>query len=124
MAKSALEESLNNQIRALNLPTPDRELKFHESRKWRFDFAWPLHMIAVEVQGGTWNGGAHGRGSGLAKDREKLNTAQVMGWAVLQFGPEDIRSGAAITFLESALMARQVLVDIEHLAFSSDEVAH
>ena len=33
-----------------------KEFKFHPKRKWRFDYAFPFLMIAVEVDGGVWTG--------------------------------------------------------------------
>jgi hypothetical protein len=51
-------------------------------RKWRFDFAYPDLMIALEVEGATWVGGRHSRGSGFAKDCEKYNEAIKQGWKV------------------------------------------
>lgn len=35
------EETLLLQLRALKLPAPEREYRFHPGRRWRFDFAWP-----------------------------------------------------------------------------------
>ena len=29
-----------------------KEFRFHETRKWRFDYAFPSHKIAIEVDGG------------------------------------------------------------------------
>jgi len=33
------------------LPAPVFEYRFHPSRKWRFDIAWPERRVAVEVEG-------------------------------------------------------------------------
>lgn len=54
-------------------------------RDWRFDFAWPDAMVAVEVEGGTWTRGRHVRGGGFRGDCEKYNAACVLGWRVLRF---------------------------------------
>lgn len=62
-----------------------REYRFHPVRKWRFDFAFPDHMIAVEIEGGTWVRGAHVRGKHYRSDCEKYNTAACMGWTVLRY---------------------------------------
>ena len=64
-------------------PLPNPEYKFHHSRQWRFDYAWPDKRLAVEFDGGQWiaHGGRHNRDG----DREKLNVAAVMGWRVMQF---------------------------------------
>ena len=50
-----------------------REFKFHPKRKWRFDFAFPEAMVAVEADGGEYcqNGGRHASSS----DYEKINQA-------------------------------------------------
>ncbi|BDM64565.1 hypothetical protein NFHSH190041_20170 [Shewanella sp. NFH-SH190041] len=93
---SALEETLALQIRALKLPEPVREHRFHAVRKWRFDFAWPELMLAVEVEGGAWSGGRHTRGSGFTKDLEKYSEAMSLGWIVYRVDAALINSGRAI----------------------------
>lgn len=67
---------------------PEREYRFHPERKWRFDFAWPEHMLAVEIDGGAWTGGRHVRGSGFTRDCEKMTEAALMGWRVLRLTPK------------------------------------
>jgi len=67
------------------VPEPVRELRFHETRRWRFDFAWPYLMIAAEIEGGQWVDGRHTRGAGYANDAEKYNAATEMGWRVFRF---------------------------------------
>lgn len=69
---------------------PEPEYQFHWERKWRFDWAFPLSRVAVEVNGGVWTGGRHNRGAGYLGDLEKLNTAMAMGWRVLQFTPSQL----------------------------------
>lgn len=64
---------------------PEREYRFHPTRKWRFDFAYVAEKIAIECEGGTWQGGRHTRGEGFERDCEKYNTAAVLGWRVLRF---------------------------------------
>jgi hypothetical protein len=68
-------------IRALGLPEPECEYRFARPRQWRFDFAWPALLLAVEVEGGSWNGGRHTSGAGFAADCEKYNEATLRGWA-------------------------------------------
>jgi len=83
-------------IRTYKLPKPDREVKFHPVRKWRFDFAWPGQMVAVEVEGGTWSGGRHTTGIGFRNDCEKYNAATALGWRVYRFTSDQVKSGMAI----------------------------
>jgi very-short-patch-repair endonuclease len=101
---SELEEVLAFQIRAVGLPEPTREHKFDATgRKWRFDFCWPEHMVAVEVEGAVWSNGRHTRGSGYTKDVEKYNAATLAGWRVYRATADMIESGEAITMVERAL---------------------
>jgi len=67
---------------------------------WRFDFAWPDHKVAVEVQGGIWSGGKHARGSGLVKDYEKANAAALLGWRLLYTDEKLLRTCAVADTLE------------------------
>jgi very-short-patch-repair endonuclease len=88
---SDLEELLGEHIKLSGLPSPAREYRFHPRRRWRFDFAWPRHKIAVEVDGGIYNRGRHVRGSGFERDAEKRNAAVMAGWRVLHFTPRHVR---------------------------------
>lgn len=97
------EETLMLHIRAHKLPEPVREFRFVEDRRWRFDFAWPDRLLAVEVEGAVWTGGRHTRGSGYVKDMEKYNRAAVLGWTVLRFSTEQVKRGEAVAALRSAL---------------------
>lgn len=74
----------------MGLPAPVAELKFHPTRRWRFDYAWPEHRIALEVEGGIWAGGRHTSAKGFLADMEKYNTAAAMGWRVLRITPKSL----------------------------------
>jgi len=102
MAKSALEEALALQFRALKLD-PLREFRFHPTRKWRFDFAWPEKKLAVEVEGGIWTNGAHTRGKHFESDCEKYGEALLLGWTVYRTTGGLIKSGKAIHVIEQLL---------------------
>jgi very-short-patch-repair endonuclease len=105
MVKSGLEETLLLLIKAEGLPEPEREWRFHPTRKWRLDFAYPDKKIGIEVQGGIYVRGAHSRGTGLERDYEKLNAAQMLGWNVFQFSRKMIESGEAIDIIKRVLEA-------------------
>jgi very-short-patch-repair endonuclease len=100
---SHLEEILEMHIKVSGLPVPAREFKFHPTRRWRFDFAWPLYKVAVEVDGGVYNRGRHVRGSGFERDAEKRNAAVLAGWRVLHFTQRHIKSGIAVREIENLL---------------------
>ncbi|AZF88244.1 very-short-patch-repair endonuclease [Meiothermus phage MMP17] len=98
------EETLAAHIRLYGLPEPERQFKFHSERRWRFDFAWPGHRLAVEVDGVLWgHQGGHQRPDDYADDCEKLNEAVLLGWRVLRFTPAQVRSGDAVLVVQRAL---------------------
>ncbi len=66
----------------------EQEYRFHPIRKWRFDFAIPDYMIAIEIEGGAHVQGRHNRAAGFIKDMEKYNTAALMGWRIFRFTPQ------------------------------------
>ena len=82
------------------------ELKFHPTRKWRFDYAWEGQKIAVEVHGGVYRQGRHTRGEGFTTDREKMNEAALLGWTVIEVTPEHIKSGQLAKWLTRAFQSR------------------
>ena len=104
--KSKAEESLNILLAAWELPEPVREYRFHEKRMWRFDFAWPDHMVALEVEGILFgDGGRHQRGQGFANDCVKYLHAQHLGWLVVRV-PSTWLSGG---YSETMNLVEQVL---------------
>jgi len=98
-----LEALLLLLIRHAKLPEPVNEHRFHTTRKWRFDFAYPDKAIAIECEGGTWSRGRHTRGGGFENDCEKYNTAALMGWKVLRFTRAMIENGVAVDMIGRAL---------------------
>lgn len=81
---SYLEVAFEDMLKLNNIDYV-REHKFHPIRKWRFDFAIPQYLIAIECEGGVWSGGRHTRGLGYSKDCEKYNNATLLGWRVLRY---------------------------------------
>ncbi len=64
---------------------PQSEYRFHPTRKWRFDFAYPEQKIAIEIEGGTWIGGRHIHPIGFEKDCEKYNFCAKLGYRLLRY---------------------------------------
>lgn len=82
----------------------EREYRFHPERKWRFDFAMPEAMLAVEIEGGVFVRGRHTRGAAFVGDCEKYNAAVLLGWRVLRFVPDKhVDTGLAIEAVQRAL---------------------
>lgn len=68
------------------------EYRFAPPRRWRFDYAWPAHKVALEVEGGVWTGGRHTRAVGFMKDMEKYNEAACLGWRIVRVVPTELHS--------------------------------
>lgn len=98
--KARFEEEL------VGLPEPEREVAFHPRRKWRLDYAWPKHKIAVELQGGIFGKGGHVRGLQYSKDREKMVEAQKLGWIVFEVTEVHLRERSVHDWIEAALRSR------------------
>lgn len=102
MGESRLETQFRIQLLADKLPPWEREYQFCE-RRWRFDFAWPDQMVAVEIEGGIYSGGRHVRPTGFHKDAEKYAEAIVLGWRVLRCPGEWVKNGKAIQYTKRLL---------------------
>ena len=100
MRRSKLEALFIWHMRVSGVPAPVEEYRFHALRKWRFDFAWPELMLAVEIDGGEYIQGRHFTPKGVATDLEKMLAADRQGWTVLHYLGSDVKSGHAIADLE------------------------
>jgi hypothetical protein len=89
--------------RAVGLPEPEAEYRFHPTRKWRIDWYWQGPKVGLEIDGGIWTGGRHTRGAGWLKDAEKLNAAAAAGIRMLRATPSQVASGEILTLLETVL---------------------
>lgn len=112
--KSNLELALAFQLKAVGL-LGAREHRFHPSRRYRFDFAWPESKLAAEVEGVTFEGkgkdtklgGRHVSVKGFESDAEKYNEAAILGWRVLRVTARMIKRGQALLYIERALGVRE-----------------
>lgn len=103
---SYLEDQFYRMVMKHGLPEPTREYGFH---RWRFDFAWEWHRVAVEVDGGTYGGpnlAYHTAGKRYQKDCRKNNQAQLEGWAILRADREMTGSPEFIEIVKKMLLVR------------------
>ena len=100
--------------RSQELEPPNREFRFHETRRWRLDFAWPSARLGIEIEGGIWRkgGGAHSHPSNIMRDIEKHNALMLAGWRFLRLTDKDIKDGSAI------LLVKEVLNKIKNNVFT------
>lgn len=105
--KSQLEEILASQLQYVGGMGLEREYKFHPTRKWRFDFAWPQLQVAVEIEGGIFVRGRHSRGVGIRNDCEKYNQAALLGWIVLRYTDREIKNRTAYEEIKALLIKKR-----------------
>ena len=125
--------SLLLAVRAAGLPVPLTEYVFAPGRRWRFDYAWPAFMVALEIEGGTFGraitvdagsvrkggrsvplaagtrvrvGGRHNSGAGLEADAHKYNRAAILGWLLIRATTRMVDNGDALDALRAAFAAR------------------
>lgn len=109
--KDAAVTRLVLNIVAAGLPEPIREYKFHPTRKWRADLAWPRHGLLMEIDGGIWLQTRTGRSKGhghpvrFIQDIEKLSEAAILGYRVIRATPAQVRNGEAIDRVDRYMKA-------------------
>lgn len=100
-----LTDIMQHQLLSAGVPQPSREMPFLADRGWRFDFAWPGSMVALEVEGGQWVRGRHTRAMGYERDCEKYSEAAIAGWLVVRATGDMVRDGRAVLLVSRALAA-------------------
>ena len=105
---SKLEIEFEQQLHLAGAPPWKREYRFCPSRQWRFDFAWPGELVAVEIEGIVWgkSKGRHQTGVGFSEDAVKYNVATLAGWMLVRITGHHIMSGLGLSWLEFALARR------------------
>ena len=110
MKKNEAADALVKQIEMNELPIPQREYHFAPRdtdgkplRRWRFDLAWPVQLLAVEIDGSMFTGGRHGGQPSAVRDIEKRQAAAVMGWRVIPMTPQQAISGDGVEMIGAAL---------------------
>jgi very-short-patch-repair endonuclease len=85
------EEKINQLLKCLKVKF-EREYQAIPGRRFRFDFAIPDLKIAIEYEGGTWDGGGHVRGKGYSSDCQKYSLAAIYGWCVIRVTADLMRA--------------------------------
>lgn len=92
-----------NLCERAGLSKPATEATFHPTRKWRLDYYWPAHRLALEVEGGVFIGGGHTSGSGFAKDLDKYNSLTIIGVRLLRCTPSQLLMFDTIDMVRRAM---------------------
>lgn len=107
--RSQLEILFERHIQDARLPTPETAYKFHPTRKWEADFAYPRYRLLIEIEGGEWTQGRHSRAKGFINDCEKYAEAQILGWRVLRIPGTWVHDGTGVGYLDRLLNALEVI---------------
>lgn len=90
-------------LQLYQVPAPLAEHRFHETRRWRFDYAWVEQRLALEVEGGAFSAGRHIRPEGFLADCEKYSEAAALGWRILRVPPSALATLPTIRLIQRAL---------------------
>lgn len=121
--KSEAEDEFAFQATAHRLPAFARNFRFakailHEEtgkpRQWALDFAWPEYRVALEIEGLVFRKiggelvatGRHVHPDGFREDCIKYAHAQILGWSLLRFDPQQVTKGIAIRYVMDLLAAK------------------
>lgn len=86
---SRLERRFLLYWQSLGGPELKREFRFHQTRKWRSDFAHLESRTLIEIEGGIYIQGRHNRAAGFIADAEKYLEAFLADWNVVRLtGPQ------------------------------------
>lgn len=83
--------------------------KTGKANSWIFDFWLEKEAILVEIQGGIWikGGGAHSHPLDIMRNMRKQNDAALLGLTLLQFTPQEVKSGHAIDFTRKIISLKE-----------------
>ena len=79
-----------------------REFKFHPTRLWRIDFAWPERKLAVEIESSV-----HRIKGRFAGDIPKYNALSLCGWTLLRYTAQMVKSAQAIDEVKAFLASKR-----------------
>lgn len=95
------------EVNLNDLPECQKEFIFHPTRKWRFDYSWPELKVALEIHGGIFTNGRHTRGKGFSEDKVKMNSAQLLGWIVIEATTAQVKDGQMLNWIKAAIANRK-----------------
>jgi hypothetical protein len=102
-----LAQQIELAVAAGEIPQPVTEHRFHPTRRWRFDWAWPEQMVALEYEGGTHTNGRHVRPAGYTADCVKYSEAALAGWVVIRATWDMVVEGTALEMVIRAVKGEQ-----------------
>jgi very-short-patch-repair endonuclease len=107
--KTSPEDLFDFQCKASRLPPYTRQAQFaakQMGRKWAADFCWAQYSLLVEIDGlvpHNMGKGRHQTIEGQQEDMRKGNAAVELGYFVLHFSQNMVKSGEAIELTKRVL---------------------
>ena len=86
------------------LPDPERNYRFHPTRKWEVDFAWPDQKFGVEIDGDV-----HRMRHKRNADAEKGRALLAAGWRVEHYTSDNLKDKPVQSVEEVAGILRTLL---------------
>ncbi len=83
--KTAIEFILKSFLQQNIIPEYVAEHRFDQERRYRFDWAIPSLMLAIEYEGLFSDKSGHTTIKGYSKDIKKYNLATLQGWKILRY---------------------------------------
>lgn len=81
--------------------------RFHPTRQWRLDFAFPDLKLGIEIQG---YGKGHAEYTSMAKDHIKNNEAVLHGWQIIylmSYQLTEAKIKSTISYVHKIYVSRQ-----------------
>ena len=102
--RSSHEAAFDRQLADADLPAHLIEQQLVPGRKFRTDYCWPAHRVALELDGTVRRGnGDHQTESGITSDCQKALRLAALGWLPLRITATMVASGEAIELVGRVL---------------------
>ena len=86
------------------LPAPTAQYRFHDTRKWRLDFAWPDVMLGIEIDGQV-----HAIRAQRVKDAAKSRALLEDGWYCVHWTSDELKERPIQCVEETAQILKKLL---------------
>jgi very-short-patch-repair endonuclease len=110
LTKADYQQMFLTACRICDVPMPLVDYrKGIPGRKLEIDFAFVEERVGVELQGGIYAHMGHSTGTGIQRDYDKQNLAQLEGWILLQLSTNRLEDapGPFMDLVKRALAQRQ-----------------
>lgn len=118
--------ALFEEVLGQYFPPYEQEYSFHPARRWRLDYYWPQHAIALEIEGGRYLKTSSGYSKGhahpvrFANDIDKYNAVAIAGILLIRSLPDRLFSHALPDLIQAFATRGRGIVLPEALEMGKD----